>query len=427
MARWGRVVPSRKLGHYPPLTQVNRSLSRSLTDRPRCWSARLEARMAQFPELTVCVLLTRLSMARLSRTRQVCRRAGRNPRLSRLPGFGHPWGSCACWAPRVLAGSARNQAWSIAVMMVMRTLRVIAIVAGCLLPAGCSPGPVVSATVNGTPGHGSARPATGTASASSAAARSATRVTSCGRRRAGLAPWSYPVRVAGRRAGAYRAADRVRRTGRRRRGDGCVFPGPAGAAGGDQRRGTALGHQRRKASAAPQSTALEQVAAVDGARTWVVTDTGKLLVTGNAGASWSAQPLPTPVVAAASAGGWLWALSCPPVTSNSCRPNIERMKLPAGTWTATHPGLPVSGLEPQLDVLSATAAVIVLQGTHLALASTADGGTRWTVRAAPPGPQNMCRGDGGSGLFTAAGRATGGCCAPAAQPGEAAPRHLCAR
>ena len=38
----------------------------------------------------------------------------------------------------------------------------------------------------------------------------------------------------------------------------------------------------------------------------------------------------------------------------------------SGTWTATHPGLPVSGLEPQLDVLSATAAVIVLQRTHLA-------------------------------------------------------------
>ena len=66
-----------------------------------------------------------------------------------------------------------------------------------------------------------------------------------------------------------------------------------------------------KLPAAPQSTALEQVAAVDGARTWVVTDTGKLLVTGNAGASWSAQSLPTPVVAAASAGGWLWGAVLP--------------------------------------------------------------------------------------------------------------------
>jgi hypothetical protein len=51
-----------------------------------------------------------------------------------------------------------------------------------------------------------------------------------------------------------------------------------------------------KLPAVPQSTALEQVAAVDGARTWVVTDTGKLLVTGNAGASWSAQSLPLPVM-----------------------------------------------------------------------------------------------------------------------------------
>ena len=280
----------------------------------------------------------------------------------------------------------------------------IAIVAGCLLAAGCSPGPAVSATVNDTPGHGSARPATGTASASSAAAR-------CGN------PASLPAGAAVQawRLGAIRFVSPDEGLALTAPQIECDVP--AGDGGGTDVylqaqpvRLAATSDAGRhwvtsgaKLPAAPQSTALEQVAAVDGARTWVVTDTGKLLVTGNAGASWSAQSLPAPVVAAASAGGWLWALSCPPVTSNSCRPDIERMKLPAGTWTATHPGLPVSGLEPQLDVLSATAAVIVLQGTHLALASTADGGTRWTVRAAPPGPQNMCRGDGGSGLFTAAG------------------------
>jgi hypothetical protein len=72
--------------------------------------------------------------------------------------------------------------------------------------------------------------------------------------------------------------------------------------------------------AAPQSAAFEQVAAVDGARIRAVSGTGKLLVTGNAGATWAAQSLPAPVV--------------------------------------------------------------VLQGTHPALASTADGGARWTVRGA---------------------------------------------
>ena len=155
--------------------------------------------------------------------------------------------------------------------------------------------------------------------------------------------------------------------------------------------------------AASQPAATEQVAAVDGARTWVVSSTGRLLVTGNAGATWAAQPVPSPVLAAASAGGWLWALSCPQVTSDSCRPEVERTKLPAGTWTATRLAGPTSLLEPQLDVLSATAAVVLLQGTHPALAGTADGGARWTVRAAPAGPRDMCRGDGDNILFAAAG------------------------
>jgi photosystem II stability/assembly factor-like uncharacterized protein len=157
--------------------------------------------------------------------------------------------------------------------------------------------------------------------------------------------------------------------------------------------------------APPQSPVLEQVAAVDGARTWVVSSTGKLLVTGNAGATWSTLPLPAPVVAAASAGGWLWALSCPPVTGSTCRPEVERMRLPTGAWTVTRPGPLVSLLQPQLDVLSATAAVVVLAGARAALASTADGGTRWTVRATPAGPQHMCLGSEGIGvLFTAAGQ-----------------------
>jgi photosystem II stability/assembly factor-like uncharacterized protein len=153
-------------------------------------------------------------------------------------------------------------------------------------------------------------------------------------------------------------------------------------------------------ASARQSTTPEQVAAVDGARTWVLSSVGKLLVTGDAGATWSAQPAPAPVVAAASAGGWLWALSCPPVNGNSCRPQVERMRLPAGTWTASRPASSTSLLQPQLDVLSATAAVVVLQGTGPVLASTTDGGAHWTAVAAPGGPQNMCQGDSGNLLFT---------------------------
>ena len=328
--------------------------------------------------------------------------------LSRLPGSGlrAPVSSYACRALDSWQAPLGNRIPSIAVMMVMRTSRVIAVVAGCVLAAGCGPGAAVSATANGTSSPGSARPAPGSAPASSASAAAR-----CGK------PASLPAGAAVQawRLGVIRFVSL---------GEGLALTAPrieCEVPLGDGR-GTDVYFQAQpvrlattsdagrhwvtsgtQLPAAPQSTVLEQVAAVDGARTWVVSGAGKLLVTGNAGATWSAQPLLAPVVAAASAGGWLWALSCPPVTSNSCRPDVERMKLPTGTWTATRPGSLASLLEPQLDVLSATAAVVVLQGSHPGLASTADGGARWTVRAAPAGPENMCHGDGDSRLFTAAG------------------------
>jgi photosystem II stability/assembly factor-like uncharacterized protein len=152
--------------------------------------------------------------------------------------------------------------------------------------------------------------------------------------------------------------------------------------------------------AAPISAEAEQVAAVDGDRTWVVSLTGKVLETENAGATWAVQPLAAPVLVAGSAGGWLWALSCPPATGNSCRPDVERMKLPTGTWMASRPA-PLTSLEPQLDVLSATGAIVILEGIQARLASTTDGGARWTVRAVPAGPESMCHDPGP--LFTAAG------------------------
>ncbi len=138
-------------------------------------------------------------------------------------------------------------------------------------------------------------------------------VTFGGRCRSGVAAWRHSVRVGGCGGGAYRAAGRVRCATRRWPGDGCLLPGPAGAAGNDARWGKGLGDQRHRAS---------RRVAIGGARAggrggrgadWVVSDTGRLLVTGDAGATWAAQPVPSPVVAAASAGGWLWALSCPPV------------------------------------------------------------------------------------------------------------------
>ena len=290
-------------------------------------------------------------------------------------------------------------------MMVMRMPRVIAIVSACVLAAGCGPGAALSGGANGASASGSARPAVsgGPVGGGSAAAR-------CGRPAslpagAAVQAWrlgairfvSADVGVAltapqvecdvplgdGRGTNVYFQAQPVRLATTRDGGRDWVTSGT-------------------EIPATQQSETPEQVAAVDGARTWVVSDTGRLLATGNAGGTWVAQPVPSPVVAAASAGGWLWALSCPPVTGNSCRPDVERMRLAGGNWTAMLPGESTSLLEPKLGVLSATDAVVLLQGTHPALASTTDGGTRWTVRAVPAGPEDMCRGDGDNVLFAAA-------------------------
>jgi photosystem II stability/assembly factor-like uncharacterized protein len=156
----------------------------------------------------------------------------------------------------------------------------------------------------------------------------------------------------------------------------------------------------------PQSGVSGQVAAVDGMRIWVVSATGKLLVTRDAGATWAAQPAPGPVVAAGSAGGWMWVLSCPPAAADgSCRPGVARMELRTGRWTGVHRFAPASVPVPWLYVLSGSAAVTVLRSPHPELASTVDGGVHWTVRAVPAGPGDMCGSGDGYPLFTAAGLA----------------------
>ncbi len=147
----------------------------------------------------------------------------------------------------------------------------------------------------------------------------------------------------------------------------------------------------------------EQVAAVYGPDSWIfsVAD-GELLVTRDYGATWAVQPLAAPVAAAASAGGWLWALSCPPVAPTGCRPVVERMRLPDGTWARTRPVAPAAAQAGWLAVLSGRAAVVGIAAPHPVLASTADGGALWSVRPAPAGPGHMCQQDS-PGLFAAAG------------------------
>jgi hypothetical protein len=290
----------------------------------------------------------------------------------------------------------------------MKAQPLIGIFAGCALTVGCG-SVAVSATADGTSAAGSARPTAsapvGSASAPASRAGAAARCRKPASLPAGAAVQAWrlgAIRFVSASKGLALTAPQIEcdvPLGHGRGTDVYFRPQPVRLAttsdGGRHwvTSGTEL-------PAAPPSTELEQVAAVDGDRTWVVSLTGTLLVTGNAGATWAVQPLSAPVLAAGSAGGWLWALICPPVTSNSCRPDVERMRLPAGTWVASRPASSTS-LEPQLDVLSATAAVVVLQGIRPGLAGTTDGGARWTVRAAPAGPENMCRDP--SPLFTAAG------------------------
>jgi photosystem II stability/assembly factor-like uncharacterized protein len=150
-----------------------------------------------------------------------------------------------------------------------------------------------------------------------------------------------------------------------------------------------------------QSPEPEQVAAVSGPDIWVVSDAGVLLATRDYGATWAIQPLPAPTVAAASAGGWLWAVSCPAVSQNWCRPVVERMRLPGGKWTRAPLAAPSALPDVQLTVLSGRAAVLVIWGPHPALVSTADGGRHWSVRPPPAGPPIPC-GQDPPGSFTAA-------------------------
>ena len=147
----------------------------------------------------------------------------------------------------------------------------------------------------------------------------------------------------------------------------------------------------------------EQVVAVSGPDIWVFSGTaGELLLTRDYGAAWAVQPLAAPVVAAASADGWLWALSCPPVSQARCRPVVERMRLPDGTWVRARPVAATTTQDPWLTVLSGRAAVVGLAEPRPVLASTDDGGALWSVRPAPAGPGHMCEQDS-AGSFTAAG------------------------
>jgi len=149
-----------------------------------------------------------------------------------------------------------------------------------------------------------------------------------------------------------------------------------------------------------------QVAAVAGPDVWVVSDTGVMLQTRDGGTTWARLRVPAPVVAAASAGGWLWVLSCPAVSGSACRPLVERMRLPGGPWTRTGLVTPDLATPPaqqgtQLVVSSGRAAAVAVSGPHPTLAGTADGGTHWSTRPLPAGWSRLCEPDYIGSLVTA--------------------------
>jgi photosystem II stability/assembly factor-like uncharacterized protein len=130
----------------------------------------------------------------------------------------------------------------------------------------------------------------------------------------------------------------------------------------------------------------EQIAAVSARRAWALTAAGQLLLTRDAGAAWTVQPLPAPVLGIGKAGGTLWALSCPRLTGLACRPVLERYD---GGWRRWPVPPRRSGAYWLLAALSSRAAVFLVSRAGSAaatLVSTGDAGRHWTRRPAPRGP-----------------------------------------
>lgn len=137
-----------------------------------------------------------------------------------------------------------------------------------------------------------------------------------------------------------------------------------------------------------------QIAAVAGRDVWVLNGAGTMLATSDDGATWVPQPLPGPVLSAASSGGWLWALSCPPAGAARCHPVVARKGPADGAWARTSLAVPLSfSGDLQLTVLSGRDAAVVLADPDAALASTTDGGVTWSVRRSPAANPRLCEPD----------------------------------
>jgi photosystem II stability/assembly factor-like uncharacterized protein len=163
--------------------------------------------------------------------------------------------------------------------------------------------------------------------------------------------------------------------------------------------GAAIAPWRLGAVGTAEPGVLEQVAATSVRDVWAVGGQGALLATANGGRTWTAQPVPGPVMAVAGTGGWLWSLACPAAGGSACRPELARMRLPAGRWQRSPLPLPplpdTTLLTAQHAAFSGQSAAVAWSafapGADAVVAGTTDAGQAWAVRRAPPGPGGFCQ------------------------------------
>jgi hypothetical protein len=129
----------------------------------------------------------------------------------------------------------------------------------------------------------------------------------------------------------------------------------------------------------------EQVAATSTRAVWVLGSRGRLVWTGDGGASWHSSARAGPEVALAQSAHRIWAAGCAEAVF-SCRPTLSRLTLAHGSWQPV--GLPRTAAAQGVQLLAPSDAVVVLNVVRYGasgsdLLSTQDAGRHWSARADP--------------------------------------------